>query len=331
MKHGAMLQQTETMLEKRGLHYTFEPNLPLDQVREAEGNQVRLTEHRAPKAQVESYANAMAGGATFPAIVVNDRHEIIDGNTRRGAAVKVGAKTIAAYVCHNVNPLDARSLSVELNQTNGQRMDDAELRAFVQGAIADGHDPKIKSLSRLTGVSVRTLAKWVRVAKFTAKAEKWGMVDAETTKLADTVKAKIGVTQLRSVFLAVGQLAIDAGLPASDVGKIVTDANAAPSEDESLAIVEQAREDHGERIRELAAGFGVAKRKGTRSAMHVAVLLRYEIDDLLDVDPHKRPETLEKLTTLRDRLDEALERAEEQWKIADGSEPGDVDDEQAAA
>jgi transposase-like protein len=316
VQHDAKQRQTEQMLDRRNITYTFEANLPLDQLRDAEGNQVRLTEHRAPKERVEAYATAMAEGAVFPAIVVNDRHEIIDGNTRWGAKAKNGDATIAAYICHGVNPLDARSLSVELNQANGQRMDDEELRAFVVSCVSENREPNIQAFARMTGVSKQTLKRWVRVAQFAKRAAEEGIPQERTAKLSDAVQAKLNVAKLRSVFQGVVELAIDAELPAKEVGAVITAANAAASEEESLAVVNQAREDRSERISTLAAGFKTTKRKGQQTRMHVAGLLRFEVDELLDVDPERRPETFENLTTLRDRLNAALERAEEEWGMA---------------
>lgn len=315
VSHGARNQQIEAMLEKRFVQYTIEPNLPLDQLRDVEGNQVRLSEHRAPQDRVEAYANAMAGGALFPAIVVNDRHEMIDGNTRWGATERNGGTTIAAYICHGINPLDARSLSVELNQANGQRMEEQELRTFVQGAVVEGREPNIEAFSRMTGVSPRKLKQWVRIARFSRRALEEGIPDDKTAKLSDAVRSKLGVAKLRSVFQQVIELAVDANMPAGDVGKVITEANGAPSEEESLAVVKRAREDRAERITDHAAGFNTAKRKGPQTRMHVAGLLRFGVDELLDVDPEKRRETFECLSTLRDRLNAALDRAEEEWDV----------------
>lgn len=315
VKHGAMNSQTEAMLDQRHIDYTFEANLPLDQLRDVEGNQVRLSEHRAPQDRVDAYANAMAGGVVFPAIVVNDRHEIIDGNTRWGAMEKNGGTTIAAYICHGINPLDARSLSVELNQSNGQRMEENELRAFVRGAVVEGREPNIESFCRMTGVSAQKLKQWVRVARFSKRAIEEGIPDTKTDKLSDAVRAKLGVAKLRSVFQQVVELAVDANMPANDVGKIITEANGAPSEEESLAVVKRAREDRAERISNHAAGFKTGKRRGPQTRMHVAGLLRFEVEDLLDVDPEKRRETFDRLSTLRNRLNTALHRAEEEWDV----------------
>ena len=84
--HPAVSLQIESKLTARQVPFTFEPNLAIETIREVEGNQVRLSEHRAPKAMVARYAAQMKGGAIFPAIVVNGRHELIDGNTRWTAA-----------------------------------------------------------------------------------------------------------------------------------------------------------------------------------------------------------------------------------------------------
>src|SRR5688500_8084811 len=87
LMHPSASQQVETKLEARHIEFVFEPNLPITNIREVEGNQVRLSEHRAPREMVARYAQQMSAGATFPAIVVNDRLELVDGNTRLAAAM----------------------------------------------------------------------------------------------------------------------------------------------------------------------------------------------------------------------------------------------------
>src|SRR4051794_37421664 len=92
--HPGVSQQIEQMLAARGIDYDFEANVRIDEIREAEGIQVRRIDHRAPKDQVTKYAVAMKNGANFPAIVLNDALERIDGNTRVEAASKLGRDTI---------------------------------------------------------------------------------------------------------------------------------------------------------------------------------------------------------------------------------------------
>src|SRR5258708_7549065 len=79
--HPAISPQVEQMLAARNIDYDFEPNVRVSEIRDTEGNQVRFREHRATKDQVQKYATAMKHGAMFPAIVLNDANELIDGNT----------------------------------------------------------------------------------------------------------------------------------------------------------------------------------------------------------------------------------------------------------
>src|SRR6202042_913280 len=149
--HPSRSPQVEQMLKARGIDFEFEPNFSISEIREAEEAQVRLLAHRAPKDQALKYATAMKHGAVFPAIVINESFEKVDGNTRLEARRKNGSDTIAAYVVFGVNALEARSLSVELNQSNGQAMTEDEIRNFIAGAISEGQHPEIRALARMTG------------------------------------------------------------------------------------------------------------------------------------------------------------------------------------
>jgi len=66
---------------------------------------------RAPKDLIDMYAVQMRQGSVFPAIVVTDSFEMIDGNARLAAAKNCKAKTIPAYVCVALPSAEARSLS----------------------------------------------------------------------------------------------------------------------------------------------------------------------------------------------------------------------------
>src|ERR1700733_9379053 len=158
--HPSASGQTESKLTARHIPFVLEPNLDIRRIRDVEGNQVRLSEHRAPKATVDRYAEQMKAGAIFPAIVVNDRHEIVDGNSRWMASQRNKRDTIAAYVCSDLSALQARSLSVELNQSHGLSMTDEELRAFVPGAVEEGQVLDARAYSRITGAKASTLGRW---------------------------------------------------------------------------------------------------------------------------------------------------------------------------
>ena len=62
--HPSVSHQIEHMLKTRSIDFDFEPNVRISEIRDAEGNQVRLTEHRAPKDQVAKYAVAIALSAS---------------------------------------------------------------------------------------------------------------------------------------------------------------------------------------------------------------------------------------------------------------------------
>ncbi len=312
--HPAISPQVEQMLAPRSIDYDFEANLRISEIRDAEGNQVRFREHRATKDQVQKYATAMKHGATFPAIVVNDAHELIDGNTRRAAALKNGYDTIAAYICHGTSPLENRSLSVELNQSNGQSMTDAEIRAFIERAVLEGQHPEIKTLSRMTGVRETKIGRWIAETQFRSRATREGITDAHVEVLPDSTRAALNGARLAPVFKELTTLAAEARMPANDVKKVVTAVNSASSEAEALAIVEGERRSRASELRADASGFK-PRHRSKGSAQHVGGLLRFNVDDLLDVAPEKQFETYDRMKSLRDRLNAVVERAEREWDL----------------
>lgn len=325
--HPSTSAQTESKLTARHVQFEFEPNLDIGQIRDVEGNQVRLIEHRAPKATVDRYAEQMRAGATFPAIVVNDRYEIVDGNSRWMAAQRNKKETIAAYVCHDLPALQARSLSVELNQSHGLSMTEGEIRAFVTSAVEHGQVLDARAYSRMTGTKASTLTRWVAVKHFEMRAAQHGITVEQYCRLPDSTRAALQVAKLSSVFVQVTDLAIDARVPFAQLKAIITEANAAPSEVDSMDVVARARADRADDIRAIAAGFKSARRKNVRSALHIGGLLRFEVDDLLDVPPDKRADMFARMSRLQERLNGALMRARDEWGIVDVDGPTDLAEE----
>lgn len=322
--HPAVSQQIEQMLKTRNIDYEFEANVQIAEIRDAEGNQVRLTEHRAPKEQVAKYATAMKHGASFPAIVLNDRLEKIDGNTRLEARIKNGDDTIAAYICHGLTPLDARSLSVELNQSNGLAMTDEEIRRFIDGAVKEGQQPEIRALARMTGVRETKITRWIAETQFTARAKREDIDDRHINALPATTRSALQAVRLAAVFRALTILAAEARIPVAPVKKLVGEANGAASEAEALAIVENERVVRATEIRAVASGFSPRDdRRSKGSAQHIGGLAKFEVDDLLDVSPDRQFETFQRVKLIRDRLNEVVSRAEREWDLTPPPEPVD--------
>jgi hypothetical protein len=313
--HPAMSQQIESKLTERKIDYDFEPNIRIADIREAEGNQVRRTPNRAPKDRVERYATAMKHGAVFPAILLNERYEKIDGNTRLEAARRCGVDTIAAYICHGVTALEARSLSVELNQANGLAMEEDEIRTFIVDAINGGEQPEIKSLARMTGVKDSKIARWIGETKFLAKAQRAALEKRVIDALPESTRVALDAVHLAPVFENLTVLAGDAKMPAAEVKKIVAAVNAAPSQAEALAIVAAERDARADQVRAVASGFKPRARRSAGSAQHFGALLRFDVDDLLDVEPDRQFETFGRLKIIRDRLDAVVARAQAEWDL----------------
>jgi hypothetical protein len=323
--HPARSPQTEAMLKARSIDFEFEANLAVVDIREADGYQVRLTQNRAPKEQVTKYATAMKHGATFPAVVVNENMELIDGNTRLQGRLKNGDDTIAAYILFGVTALDARSLSVELNQSNGLAMTDEEIRRFIDGAVKDGQQPEVRALARMTGVSEPKITRWIAETQFVSRSAKAGIADRHVTALPASTRSALHATRLEAVFEAITVLAAEAKLPTAYVKKMVGLVNGAPSESAALEIVQSEREQRTDEIRAVASGFSPRDRNSKGSAQHLGGLQRFDVDDLLDVAPEKQYETFERMKVVRDRLDAAVSRAQREWDLTPPPVPTTVE------
>jgi hypothetical protein len=322
-RHPASSVQVEERLSARHIEYRFEPNYSIESIVEADGHQVRLIDHRAPKEMVARYAQQMKAGAIFPAIVVNERGELIDGNTRRRAALKTGLSSVPAYICRDLTPLQARALSVELNQANGLAMDETELHAYVRSAVHEGQALDTRACARITGVKPATLDRWKAQAQFEMRAKKSGVREADIAHLSETVQAALNCIRLVPALVEATSLVIAARIPSPDVRRIVARINAATTEADALAIVAAECELRADDIRLIASGFAARRRVGQRSAMHVAALLKFDVDELLEIAPDSRELTVARLRELRDLADRALDAAAKRWGADDGRSPAD--------
>ena len=306
LAHPARSPQIEERLDARQVEYSFEPNFPVERLRDAEGNQVRLSEHRAPKQTVARYAEQMKNGAVFPGIVVNSHGELVDGNTRRAATIQIGRTTIATYVCSDLTPLCARALSVELNQSHGQSMTGEEIRAFVAGAVQEGQRLDITAYARMTGTKPATLKRWIRAQEARTRAARSSVSVERFELVPETVQAALQLSRLHSVFVEAARLAIDAHLTASVTKSIVREANAAASEAEALVVLAAERDARVADISTSGAGFKVQRRRSVGAAPHLAALMKYKASDFTDISPEKVPDTIARMERLHAQLGTAL-------------------------
>ena len=320
-RHSASSVQVEERLRARHIDFKLEPNFAIDKIVDAEGHQVRLIQNRAPAEMVTRFAEQMKAGAVFPAIVVNERGELIDGNTRKLAALKSERSTIAAYVCHGLTSLQARSLSVELNQCHGLSMSEEEVHAFVTCAVHEGQTLDTKTCARMTGIRPSTLERWKAQANFQHRAKRCGIRDVDVALLSPSVQAALNGVRLTRVLIAATSLAVAARMPATGVRKLVVKIKAAASESAALEVVATERDSRAAGIRSIANGFTARKRAGHRSGMHIAALLKLGVGELLEVAPEKRTETMSRLRDLRAHLERAISSAAARWELDEAPTP----------
>ncbi|HTX09787.1 MAG TPA: hypothetical protein VME22_14295 [Solirubrobacteraceae bacterium] len=303
--HPARSPHIEERLHRRQINYTFEPSFLVDRIRTVEGNQVRLSAHRAPKHMVDRYVEQMRNDAVFPGIVITDAGELVDGNTRLAATERLKRVTIAAYVCDDLTPLIARALSVELNQSHGESMTAAEIRTFVIGAVREGQKLNLRSYARMTGTKPGILNRWIRAEEGRTKIARAGLLE-QYELLPETVQAVLSQIRMQSVFIEATRLAIDARLNTTSTKEIVRDVNAATSEAEALLLIADARDARAADIATMATGFKPTRRRSLSAAPHLAALMRLEADDFVDVAPDKIADAIARMERVHAQLGLAL-------------------------
>jgi hypothetical protein len=246
-------------------------------------------------------------------MVVSETFGVIDGNTRLAAALECGWTTIPAYVCSGLSEVQMRTLSIALNQTHGQRMTRAEIRSFVVSCARSGIDVDPRTCARITGEKPSAIARWLTIERCRSRAAARGL---SLATVSDSGIMALAPARLDRVFVELVDLATS-GAPASALRRTVSEANAADSEADAAAVITRAKTEAG-----LAAqSDGV--RCSVRPALHVGGLLRFNVDDLLDVAPDKRPEAYADLRMVRDVLAAAVSTAEVSWRCTRSVSPAE--------
>jgi hypothetical protein len=210
-------------------------------------------------------------------------------------------------------------------------MEEDEIRSFIVDAIQSGQQPEVKSLARMTGVKDTKIARWIADTKFTNRVRNSGIDERLVDMLPESTRVALEATHLAPVFENLTVLAADARMPAAEAKKLVSAVNNAPSQTEALAIVSAERDARADQIRAAASGFKPRQRRSAGSAQHFGALLKFDVDDLLDVEPQRQYETFQRLQVVRDRLDAVVRRAKDEWDLTPPPEPATGDDGAASS
>ncbi|HEY2332965.1 MAG TPA: ParB N-terminal domain-containing protein [Acidimicrobiales bacterium] len=159
----------EALLDEWNVPYELVDGVELSEIQTKDYSQVRNSEHRAPKENVEQYALQMSNGAVFPPIVLaaND-HAIIDGNTRAAAARRNGWTSFPAYLIKPADGKRARAIGATINMMGGARLSSIELEAcasdFLDAGFVDAE------IARRLGRTPEWARKFRKRSEFTARA-----------------------------------------------------------------------------------------------------------------------------------------------------------------
>ena len=203
-------------------------------------------------------------------------------------------------------------------------MTEEEIRRFVDGAVLEGQHADMRTLSRMTGVRDAKIARWVAETQFNARAERERIDERHVNVLPASTRAALQAARLAAVFRRYG------------TRRRSTDAGGRGQEDcregqRCVLGVRRARHHRGrargagDEIRAVASGFSPRdNRRSKGSAQHIGGLVRFEVEDLLDVAPEKQYETYQRMKLLRDRLEQVVGRAEQEWDLTPPAEEAPI-------
>jgi hypothetical protein len=240
-------------IERIGLKWDYLPQYDLSLV-DLVGRrvQVREAEHYSPKDTVEAFAHALKSGASFPAIIVTADNWVVDANTRVTAALSAGIHFFPALILKNrwntATPDDQakiRVLASTLNQMNGQRLTEAEMRVALKDYLVLGWTTV--QIERAIGVKPNAINQIAREQNASARMVRIGMIPPPKEYLnhagSPTVMALNDEPYRRLV-----QLMVDAGLTAREVKALAQEAKNSGSDQAALEILARVRAENEERI-----------------------------------------------------------------------------------
>jgi len=303
----------ETLLLRAGIPYEFVPNFKVEDIVLNEGVQVRLGVHRAPKTTVIEYAAQMKAGVPFPGVVLTERYELVDGNTRKAACEQNGTVFFPAYILSGQSDSTYKLLALEINQQNGKRMEKAEIRSHVEEMSKAGSIIDPETLSRSTGASPREIRKWVRLTGFQTRAADAGIDTAVLDALNESVRLQLDRITSAPVLRQATEVASRAALTVTEAKELVSDIvdSSTKGEVEALETIGDARTSFAERMTAVSLGVGSRPSPMGRHKMHLSYLQKnlsaHDLDTVFDAE--EKAAYIVQVEAVRALLDDLLRTA----------------------
>lgn len=237
--HSRQDARIEAWLDAHHVDWTFNPELPLDQIdiRRSLANQARPGEALLPDT-VELYTAGYRKGDLFPPIVARRTSRqakklvVIDGNHRTNSAVDAGVTTHPAYVitCEDET---AMVLMYDANLKNGAQLPKAQRIALAVHLVETGMEGKVAARQMAVAESEISNARTLNRAALRARDN--GVAGWDQIPQGHRLDlARIGSDP---VFAATAQLVQKAGLQGGDVKDLVRRVKAARSDDAALVLI----------------------------------------------------------------------------------------------
>jgi ParB-like chromosome segregation protein Spo0J len=266
----------EQLLDSWNLSYELEPNYPITKVKDNEGVQIRLPDHRAPTAAVDDYVTHMKHGAIFPPIVVTANGFLVDGNTRLRACLKLGRKVFPAYKVKFAVLAHAKMVGAALNQMGGYRLTEEEVVVAAEAYMRDG--AKDEAIARALGKSMSHIRNLRRDRLYRDAAARTGVAELEIPK---PVRLHLAGIQHDEPFKAAVEAYAHAKPAIKDIGALVDRIEKTRSDAEALAAVQEAKQQWGPITGAPPnSAKSVSPTKGKQALAHIRKLL-----DLAEAEP----------------------------------------------
>lgn len=244
--HSAQRPETEALLDKIGVTWRYDPDVPLHTIDVFAGLANQVRHEPLDQATVERYADAMSNGDVFPAVILvdDDQRAPLGGNHRVAARRHNDDATIAAYLVTGT-PKQLRRIRYADNSTHGLPLTKAERVEHGIALMEDGLNQY--DAAKAVGVSQPDLSIGRAALDADRRAEAANI--AGFPRLSQSVRYQLSMLDEDDVFNEAASLSLDAALSIKHVTQIVAAIrNAEPVE--ALRFLGGEREDHAARIRD---------------------------------------------------------------------------------
>jgi ParB-like chromosome segregation protein Spo0J len=234
---------------------------------------------------VEQYVTHIKGGTVLPPIIINDRQQMLDGNTRRKSAEKVGQDIVPVIEAETGgNHILDRLIGGWANQRGGKRLTDRESAKLARDLATEGKPAT--EIARTLGFSPNKVTQIVKVVEVEKRAERLGLPINGTP---EGVKVQLHKLPLDVAFTEALRLSQDARLKGKPLTALVQSLLKVGTEDESRQIVQVARTEYHEQIEKVKAGLLDPKPSPWQIiTMHCGALRKVDVEKLPTIEDEAR-------------------------------------------